>query len=211
MAIYISYFLFEILGVGPLGVDIQHAQDLNLFLGLKQGDAQAWDEYMTKHGHVLTAWLYMRLRSWQDAEDVHMETLEVVLGFGQPAEEWKASRGYSLKNWLWRLAWQRAIKLLRKKGGVARLSIGGSVQAHGDRDIRDSDRLRSGKPGVPDKEKLRLVMRHLEEHEQELFRLRYDDLLTNEQIAEATGVKPVTVRSALTRLREKIRRLLAET
>lgn len=188
--------------VGSLAVVDRHAQDMNLIIGIKQSRSRAWDEYMERYGKVLTAWLYLRLGNWDDAADVHMEVLEAALGFGTAGEEWNPAKGLSFKNWLWRLAGQRVSKVIRKRklaASAAGLSAAGSKPAAGS---QSGLRLDVAKVGE--------VISRLTEAEQQLFRLRYEDLLTADQIGEEMDVSSGAVRQALKRLRDKVRRLLQD-
>lgn len=196
--------------MGDLAQAGHFGEDQDLLRRIVEGQASAWDEYIEKYGKMLVAWLYQVLRDWDEAADVHMEALEVTLGFGRPSECWDPSRGRSLKNWLWLLAEQRAWKVLRKRRDPKLLPPAAIQSAAGKGLASDSPRAEREPTKLPSPERLRKVFAALTEAEQELLRLKYEDRLTSEQIAAATGSNPGTVRVALMRLRDKLRPLLAE-
>lgn len=181
--------------------------EIGLVQRLRKGTPGAFEEYMDYCGEAVTLALHRRLGNWEDAKDVHAEVLEAALGYGTPAETWQPEKGCSFKTWLWLLARQRALKVLRKRmreglgvdRDVAEL-IGVSMDGI---PLTDGDEPQELSPRAA---LVRTVVEGLPETDRLLFRFKYEDRLDDELVAEKLGVKPPTVRVKVHRLLQKVKK-----
>lgn len=181
--------------------------EIGLVGRLREGIPEAFDEYMEYCGKALAVAMGKRLGNSEEAADVHMEALEAALGYGTPAEAWQPEKGCSFKTWVWRLAGQRASKVLRKRmrevpgveRDVAEL-VGASMDGI---PLTDGDEPREVSPRAA---LVRKLIEGLPKTDQLLFRFKFEDQLDDELIAEKLGVKPSTVRVKVHRLLQKVKK-----
>jgi RNA polymerase sigma-70 factor, ECF subfamily len=163
---------------------------------VRQGDAAAYEHLVKKHQARLVAFLWNLLGSGDDARDAAQEVF--IQAYVQIS---KFSPGRSFKAWLFAIAYNRGIDLLRKKRNFWRFL---------ERVKAAPDPLPAGS-GRQLEESLfwRPVLRRLTPQERSVLALKYNEDCNCGEIATALGCSESTVRVHLLNARRKLKSELA--
>jgi RNA polymerase sigma-70 factor (ECF subfamily) len=152
-----------------------------------------WNQIVADYGRNVFRIAYRILGSVHDAEDVAQEAF---------CEAFQFQQGEDVKNWgglLRRVATLRAIDCLRRKrptiplDGLLEASYGNPTQELEARELA---------------ERLRWAVGQLPDGQAAIFSLAYFDEQSHDQIAEALGISPAAVSTALYKARQRLKFLL---
>lgn len=174
--------------------------DIDIIKRVKAGDVESYSLLVRKyHAHLLN-FIYGIVRDERKVEDIGQE---VFLNIYRSLPSFDESRGTPFSAWLFTSARNRCISEVRRKRDRT------SVPIEDLPDLRDHGK--SAEEMLIDREREELLASSLEllpepYRSSMLLHLRGDSL---EKIAAAEGVSIGTVKSRLSRAREKIKRFLA--
>jgi len=175
------------------------AEDRVLIIGLKRGDMPSFERIFEKYRRPVFAYVRGILNDESLAEDC---VQDVFLELARKAESIDLKRG--VKGWLFRVARNKAIDVLRKRSR--------EVQS-------DQQDLRQDESATPEESamsvernaELKTAISELEEPEQEIVVMRFFGGLTFAEAEEATGIPLNTLiwrcRRALQKLSRKIEKI----
>jgi RNA polymerase sigma-70 factor (ECF subfamily) len=153
-----------------------------------------WDQIVSDHSPRLLGLASRILGGGNDAEDVVQEAF---------FEAYQLQRGQAVDNWgglLCRIVTHRAVDRLRKRRATVSLDgVEPSARTHNPEHAAIGRELG---------ERLRRAIGELPERQAAVFCLRYFDDLSYAQIAEALGIDPSAVATALNKARVKLKSLL---
>lgn len=177
------------------------------------GDRDAFAILVERHGARIHAAILRMVGDPETANDLAQETfLKAFKALGS------FRRGSAFSTWLYAIALNQARTEFRRRKSVkgqAMLSLDARTDGDGDDPGGRSMEPAGPGPGPADEaerheeaERLRRALLHIEDDYREAVVLRDLEGLTYEEIAEATGVPPGTVRSRIHRGRAALRGLL---
>lgn len=181
----------------------------DLFMLAKKGDVTAFEQIVINTEKALFNLALSYLRSREDAEDA---TQEIYLRLWRKIPDY---RGGGAKVYLFKTARNICIDMLRHAASATQpdsLSLESEGERY-ERDIEDSDSF-----SQPDKAYLRKVKKEalkkcinrLPDHSRELIVLRDVQGLSYAEIGELLSIPEGTVKSRLSRARERLKELLLE-
>lgn len=149
-------------------------------------------EAMARHGRAVYALAYARTRSAFDAEDIYQEAFLRLLTCDTPFQS-----DEHLKAWLIRVTHNLSCNLARS--AWRRLTVGGQA-------LVDA----AAPPPPQESLVLQAALDRLPKRCREIIHLFYYEDMSVNEIAQALGMQPSTVRTQLTRARKKLRTDLEE-
>jgi RNA polymerase sigma-70 factor (ECF subfamily) len=169
-----------------------------LVVRCQAGDGAAFTELVERYHHRLRAFLRRMLGDAHAAEDAVQDAwLDAFRGVGRlhdPA---------AFEAWLFRVARDRAYRILRRKGLLIDPIAGAAqIPTNGD-DSADHDLLMADEQQV-----VRAAVDRLPLEQREVLLLRFVEEMSYEQIAMATGCEVGTVRSRLHYAKRSLRKLI---
>lgn len=173
------------------------ASDDDLVAAAASGDPAAARELVGRHLAPVVAFAHRMLGNRADAEDVAQDAF---LALWRHAGRWRAGGGASLRTWLCRIAYNRAVDRLRRKPAVPLDAVlemadpAPGAQAGLERGAV-TRRVAEAVASLPERQRAALLLRHFEE-------------LGNPEIAEILGVGVEAVESLLARGRRTLRTTL---
>jgi RNA polymerase sigma-70 factor (ECF subfamily) len=169
--------------------------DRLLVLRCQTADPTAFEELVRRYQPSLRRFLRRMLDDEHLADDALQDVwFDVFKGVGK-LEDLDAFAG-----WLWRIARNRAYRILRRRGGTATQAID-SVELTADADEPSLD-------AAEQKQLLDASLHRLTHEQREVLLLRYVEQLSYEQIATAVGCELGTVRSRLHYAKAAMRNLM---
>ena len=175
------------------------AEDRVLIIGLKRGDMSSFEKIFEKYRRGVFAYVRGILRDDGLAEDC---VQEVFLELARKAETIDIKRG--VKGWLFRVARNRAIDSLRKRGKEV---VTESHETEEESSAGPDEMLQKSERA----EELKMAIAELNDAEREIVLMRFFGGLTFAQAEDATGVPLNTLiwrcRSALKKLGKKIKKV----
>ncbi len=153
----------------------------------KSGDDRAFEELMKTHSRAVLGVCIRLLGTGGEAEEAAQD---VFLRFYKSLRQFDEAR--AVEPWLYRIAWNVCRDRLRRRRFQVELTEGVStVGARGDLQLAIRE-LREAIDRLPDRERAALLMREIEGFD-------------TEEVAERMGSSAVTVRSQISRARERLR------
>ncbi len=177
----------------------------------KAGELDAFEELTARYERQVFTLALRIVRQAQDAEDVTQQTfISALEGLGAFREEARFS------TWLVRIATHGALKVLRKRRGLATISLEEATEPHESYDSIPhpefiADWRRSPEQLVQQKETRRLLdeaLARLDEKHRLVFLLRDVEGLSVKETAEAMGLSEANVKVRLLRARLQLREQL---
>ena len=172
----------------------------------QQGDAEAFTSLCAPFEGLVYRHCFQLLRNEADAQDAAQETM---------LRAWRSLRafrgGSSIATWLFRIAHNVCLDFLRRPR--ARLERT-SLEALRDEGFEPPDSQPTPESAyltASEQARLREAIAALPPQQQALLSLRYGDGMAYEQLAEALHMAPGTVKSSLSRARDKLRALLTKS
>src|SRR2546423_11938883 len=180
-----------------------YALDAQLASLASAGDDAAFTTLVTRFQRAVFRWALTFARDPDEAEDIAQE---VFVRVHRKIGDYRSDG--PLEAWLYRLTRRTATQLRRKRGRRGRLML--SPGARPERDIYTTD------PGARvDRQRAADVIRdtffELQRRQREIFDLVDLQGLSPAEVAERTGMKPVSVRANLFKARKAIRDGLLST
>lgn len=161
------------------------AGDEELVRRAQMGSATAFEQLVVTRGPQLYRYLASRLRNESDARDALQETLTAAWQglprLKEPSKFWP---------WLVGIAAHKAADAARDRGRASELEL--DVAGHDDESVLE----------------IRQAIGSLPEHFREVLVLRYRLQLSEDEVAEALGVRVGTVKSRSARARKALMELL---
>ncbi len=175
--------------------------DIEIIKRVKAGDVESYSLLVRKYHKHLLNFIYGIVRDERKVEDIGQE---VFLSIYKSLQSFDESRGTPFSAWLFMSARNRCISEVRKKRDKT------SVPLEDVPDLRDS--RKSAEEILFERERQNLLASSFallpEPYRSSMvLHLRGDSL---EEIAEAEGISVGTVKSRLSRARERIKRFLAD-
>lgn len=170
----------------------------------QRGDADAFTELCAPYEAMVYRHCLQMLQNPADAQDAAQDAM---LRAYRAMPRFRAQSGVA--TWLYRIAHNVCLDWLKRPNRVG-LSL--DALAENGYDPADPDPTPEGRyTAESERARLREAVTRLPEELQTLLSLRYGDGLSYEELAGATGLNTGTVRSRLSRAKEKLRALLPET
>lgn len=144
----------------------------------------------------LRAFLKPRLRQQTDVDDC----LQVV--FIKLVESWQQISAAARRAWTFRVAANESARMWRKEASTSRV-----LEKHGSQNIAEASDPADDAIATETAERLRRHLKQLPDAWQQIVRLRIDENLTFQQIADQLGIP---IGTALTRMRRSLERLRSE-
>jgi RNA polymerase sigma-70 factor (ECF subfamily) len=161
-----------------------------------QGDAAAFENLVGKYQARLVAFLWNLLGSGEDARDAAQDAfIQAYVKLGQ------FDRSRSFRSWLFAIAYNRGIDLLRKKRNFRRFWM--RETASGDPLAADS-----AASAIADSPFWRSLLRRVTPQERSVLALKYNEGCGSEEIASTLGCSESTVRVHLLNARRKLKKEL---
>lgn len=188
--------------------------DAELVRAAKTGDLAAFDELITRHERQIYSLAYRILQNPPDAEDVTQQAfLSAVENLAKFREE------ASFATWLYRIATFAALKVIRKRQGLATVSLEAATEPYDDYDSIPhpeyiADWKQSPEQLVTRHETRRLLdeaLAKLTEKHRLVFLLRDVEGLSVTETAAALGLSESNVKMRLLRARLQLREELTRT
>lgn len=168
---------------------------------MQKGDTRATEALYNKLFHKVYGFAVNQLQDRTIAEDL---TQDIFMKLVSRIETFDATRGGFLV-WFWQLARNTVIDHQRKKAP----SVFSDAGENGEFDHPDgAEHPEDSLDRKLLQEKLRVALSSLQEHEQELFRLRFIAELPYREIAKMTGQTEGSLRVHATRIKKRLRTLL---
>jgi RNA polymerase sigma-70 factor (ECF subfamily) len=161
-----------------------------------QGDAAAYEPLVSKYQARLVAFLWNMLGSGEDGRDAAQEVfIQAYVHLG------RFDRSRSFKTWLFAIAFNHGIDLLRKKRNFRRFW---------QQEKASSGLPEAGAALLPIEESLfwQLVLRKVTPQERSVLALKYNEDLDAGEIAATLGCSESTVRVHLLHARRKLKKEL---
>jgi len=190
------------------------AAETGLVHAAKAGDLAAFEALTTRHERQIYSLAYRMLQNPQDAEDVTQQALlSAVENLAQFREE------SSFGTWLYRIATFAALKVIRKRKGLATVSLEEATEPREDYDSIPhpeyiADWKQSPEQLVERNETQRLLdeaLAQLDEKHRLVFVLRDVEGLSVKETAAALDLSEANVKVRLLRARLQLRELLTRT
>ena len=190
------------------------AADTELVHAAKAGDLAAFEELTTRHERRIYSLAYRILQNPQDAEDVTQQAfLSAVEHLARFREE------SSFATWLYRVATFAALKVIRKRQGLATVSLEAATEPREDYDAIPhpeyiADWKQSPEQLVERHETQRLLdeaLAQLDEKHRLVFVLRDVEGLSVRETAASLGLSEANVKVRLLRARLQLREHLTRT
>ncbi len=86
--------------------------DAQLLAGITRQNHQDFAEFVSRYMHMIMNFIYRYIDNRAQAEDIAQD---VFLGVWQHADSWRPHVGATPRSWLYRIAYNRCIDILRKK------------------------------------------------------------------------------------------------
>lgn len=165
--------------------------DENGWIGkVLQGDAAAFENLVGKYQGRLVAFLWNLLGSGEDARDAAQDAfIQAYVNLGQ------FDRSRSFRSWLFAIAYNRGIDLLRKKR---------SFLSFWQRETAVAERIAVAAVPLEDSPLWPLILRKLTPQERSVLALKYNEGCGSEDIATLLGCSESTVRVHLLNARRKL-------
>ena len=172
------------------------------------GEDAAFESLVRHFEGMVYSFALQSLRRREDAEDA---TQEVFLKLWRSLATWRDEA--SVKTYIMRIARNTVIDMIRHRNSHPTDSLTVEDDDDNDRqlDIADTDASSNPTTDYARREQIEEVRRAIDELDadhRELIILRDINGLSYDEIAEATGLYPGTVKSRLSRAREKLKNIL---
>lgn len=172
------------------------------------GEDAAFESLVRHFEGMVYSFALQSLRRREDAEDA---TQEVFLKLWRTLGTWRDEA--SVKTYIMRIARNTVIDMIRRRNSHPTDSLTVEDDDDNDRqlDIADTDTTSNPAADYARREQIEEVRRAIDELDadhRELIILRDINGLSYDEIAEATGLYPGTVKSRLSRAREKLKNIL---
>lgn len=172
------------------------ASDEQLMLMFQADDFKAFDVLIHRHTGLIWRVVKQYLGSAHEVEDMIQE---VSLSLFQNRTAWQPNGGAKFSTWLYRVAVNRCIDILRQKKSIQQ-------------DAANSEAVPSSVPSVEERVAHQQLARHLSEllaelpsQQQRALRLYYYEEASMEQIASSLEVSELAARSLIKRGKQKLR------
>ena len=171
----------------------------------RRGDADAFSALLSPLSGMVYRHCLQMLRQPADAEDAAQEAM---------LKAYRSLPGFigqsHIATWLFRIAHNTCLDILKKPGRVRENT---SLEA-----LQDAGADWAGREEAPDAayvrsaeaERLQRATQKLPQDQQLLLNLRYGEQMSYEELARTCGLREGTVKSKLSRAKEKLKALLAE-
>lgn len=191
------------------------ASDKELIRLAGQGDQQAFDVLMQRHEKALIRWVWSLVGNEEEAQDVAQDAFLQAYIHAK-----KFNPRFGFKTWLYTIARNRAISLLRKRSRcVAEIGTPARGEERNADEPEDSW-VSLAEDGSPDArqlltakeeaEWLMLALDRLDEAHAEVLRLKYFGGMKSQEIADIMGLEVGTVWSRVHHGLKKLRSLAEE-
>ena len=172
------------------------------------GEDAAFESLVRHFEGMVYSFALQSLRRREDAEDA---TQEVFLKLWRSLATWRDEA--SVKTYIMRIARNTVIDMIRHRSSHPTDSLTVEDDDDNDRqlDIADTDASSNPAADYARREQIEAVRRAIDELDadhRELIILRDINGLSYDEIAEATGLYPGTIKSRLSRAREKLKNIL---
>ncbi|MBN2346656.1 MAG: sigma-70 family RNA polymerase sigma factor [Candidatus Aminicenantes bacterium] len=161
-----------------------------------QGDAAAFENLVCRYQARLVAFLWNLLGSGEDARDAAQDVF--IHAYSRLG---RFDRSRSFRNWLFTIAYNRGIDLLRRKRLFHRY---GQRQARG-----GAAAVHAAPEGIEESAIWQPALRKVTPQERSVLTLKYNEDWGTEEIAAMLGCAPATVRVHLLNARRKLKKELA--
>ncbi len=193
---------------------IPEASDGELVQRARAGDLDAFEALASRHEQRVYSLAMRMLRQEQDAEDVTQQTFLSVVG---NLEGFRGEASFS--TWLLRIATHAALKVIRKRKGLAMVSLEAATEASDQYDAIPhpefiADWRQSPEQLVQTREIQRLLdeaLARLDEKHRLVFLLRDVEGLSVKETAATLGLSEANVKVRLLRARLQLRERLTRT
>jgi len=185
-----------------------------LVVRAKAGELDAFESLTYRYEQRVYSLALRMLRHAQDAEDVTQQTFLSAL---EHLDEFRGEAGFA--TWLMRIATHAALKVMRKHGGLATVSLAAATESADDEEAIPhpeyiADWRHSPEQLVHRNETRRLLdeaLAELDEKHRLVFLLRDGEGLSVRETAAALGLSEANVKVRLLRARLQLRELLTRT
>lgn len=180
--------------VTPAATDPGISDD-TLIARIAAGDQTAFTSFMQRHGNFLFANAVRMMRTRSDAEDAVQDTM---LKVWQKADSWRPDTGATVRTWLYRIAHNVCIDMLRRRKPQVAMPELLADTARTDKDLIDSERaqlIERALQELPARQRAALVLCHYQG-------------LSNSEAAAVIGTSIKGVESLLIRARRQMRAVL---
>lgn len=193
------------------GQNIAEVPDTALVTRAKAGDLDAFEALVTRHERGIYNLAYRMLGNQHDAQDITQQTfMNALEHLGEFREE------SSFATWLYRIASNAALKLIRKRRGLNTVSLEQGTEPQEDTNSIPHPEYIADWKQAPDtlaqqaetKEILERALAQLDEKHRLVFILRDVEGLSIKETAEALGLSEANVKVRLLRARLQLRELL---
>ena len=172
------------------------------------GEDAAFESLVRHFEGMVYSFALQSLRRREDAEDA---TQEVFLKLWRTLGTWRDEA--SVKTYIMRIARNTVIDMIRRRNShpTDSLTVEDDDNEERQLDIADTDTTSNPAADYARREQIEAVRRAIDElppDHRELIILRDINGLSYDEIAEATGLYPGTVKSRLSRAREKLKNIL---
>lgn len=173
--------------------DLTNSDDSQLLSGIANADRKAFQAFLSRHLRGVVRFAQRYIHQHHDAEDIAQE---VFLRVWQKAGTWRY-QGYSVKSWLYRIAYNLCIDELRRKQPdnltmqMEEQQSSASSEELVERDM-ELTRLGMAIDSLPERQRSALIL------------CAYEGL-SNQDAAEVMGCSVEALESLLARARRKLR------
>lgn len=167
---------------------------------LRKGDHRAYDKIYLRWRKPLFGFLYALMRSKDDAEDI---TQDVFINIWENRQKIDPSK--NIKYYLYLIAKQSALKYFRKKkvhDGYVAYQKNNEFESFGSEEIVIAKELELLKD---------LALSRMPVYRRNIYKLNYEDGLSNEQIAQKLDISKETVYSQLSLARKQLKEIITMT
>lgn len=179
----------------PAAASNENISDEVLITRIAAGDRRAFESFTRHHGDFLFATAVRMMRTRPDAEDVAQETL---LRVWQKAATWSPSGGASVRTWVYRIAYNLCIDMIRRRRPSGALPETLSSPEQADDMIKQKERAHhvgEALKQLPERQRAALVLCHYQG-------------LSNGEAADVMGTSVKSIESLLIRARRQMRAIL---
>lgn len=185
--------------------------DTVLVTRAKGGDLNAFEALVTRHERGIYNLAYRMLGNQHDAQDVTQQTFMNAL---EHLAEFREESSFA--TWLYRIASNAALKLIRKRRGLDTVSLEQNTEPQEDTDRIPHPEYIADWKQTPDtlaqhaetREILERALAQLDEKHRLVFILRDVEGLSIKETADALGISEANVKVRLLRARLQLRELL---